>query len=219
MKQSTMRFLILGMGVSLVASGCTTYTDASGRTVLGLAGQSRQPSPEKIAEVRRDARLAELESSINRLRNEVDGIGNSVNSVSSRTDNVYRQSDARGADTVALRSEIAALREELSDVKTKLEAVPGTLSRLIDENNRSVMADVDRAIKARVTSVGSSGSSSGNRRSSSSGKFYEHEVGTGQTLSEIAKVYDVSVSEIMSENSLKSESMIRVGQKLLIPAK
>ncbi len=219
MKALNMKFVVVGFALSLIASGCTTYTDASGRSVLGLAGQSRQPSPEKLAEARRDARLAELERSMGRLRNEVDGIGNSINNVSTRTDNVNRLTDARGADLLALRSEIAALREELNSVKAKLDAIPGTLSRLIDENNRAMMTDVDKLVKARTSSLGSSGSSSGSRRSSGSGKYYEHEVGAGQTLSEIAKVYEVSISEIMAENNLKSESIIRVGQKLLIPAK
>ncbi len=215
MKPSSMKSLVAGLALSLAAAGCTTYTDASGRTVFGLAGRSVQPSPEKLAEARRDARLAELERSVARMRTEVDGIGNSLNGVSSRTETVNRLADARGAELVALKSEIAALRGEVNAVKAKLDAVPGTLGRLIDENNKSMMADVEKAIKARVTAVASA---PGARRGSGSGKYYEHEVGAGQTLSEIAKVYGVTVSEIMAENNLKNDSLIRVGQKLLIPA-
>lgn len=227
MKTFQMRVLMAGLALSLMASGCTSYTDASGRTVLGFPGQTRgqtrtdQPSPERLLEAKRDARVAELESSVSRLRNEIDGIGNSINNVASRTDAVSRQTDTRGAEATALRNEIAALRDELNAVKSKLDAVPTTLSRLMDENNKALLVEVEKAIKARP--VASSASSSNSRRSSGggSGKYYEHEVGTGQTLSEIARVYDVSVAEIMavSENNLKSESMIRVGQKLLIPVK
>ncbi len=221
MKTMQMRVLMAGLALSLMASGCTSYTDASGRTVLGFPGQTRmdQPSPERLMEAKRDARLAELESSVSRLRNEVDGIGNSINSVSSRTDAVSRQTDTRGADAMALRNEIAALRDELNAVKGKLDTVPTTLSRLIEDNNKALLVEVDKAIKARP--VASSSSSGSVRRSSGggSGKYYEHEVAVGQTLSEIAKVYDISLAEIMAvpENNLKNESIIKVGQKLLIP--
>ncbi len=218
-----MRVVMAGFALLIMASGCTSYTDATGRTVLGFAGQPKtdQPSPERLMEAKRDARLAELESSVNRLGNEIDGIGNSINSVSSRTDAVSRQTDTRGTDAMALRNEIAALRDELNSVKGKLDAVPTTLSRLMDENNKALLVEVDKAIKARP--VASNPSSSSARRSSGggSGKYYEHEIGTGQTLSEIAKVYDVSIAEILAvpENNLKSGSLIKVGQKLLIPAK
>lgn len=223
-----LRMVLAGFALALMASGCTSYTDASGRTVLGFPGQTRgetrteQPSPERLMEAKRDARVAELESSVNRLRNEIDGIGNSINNVASRTDTVSRQTDTRGADVTALRNEIAALRDELNAVKGKLDAVPTTLSRLMDENNKALLVEVEKAIKARPVAAASTSSSSSRRSSGGgSGKFYEYEVGAGQTLSEIARVYDVSIAEIMAvpENNLKNESMIRVGQKLLIPVK
>ncbi len=226
MKTIRIRVLLAGLALSLMASSCTSYTDASGRTVLGFPGQTRgqtrtdQPSPERLMEAKRDARFAELESSVSRLRNEVDGIGNSINSVASRTDAVSRQTDTRGADAMALRNEMASLRDELNLVKGKLDAVPTTLSRLMEDNNKALLAEVDKAIKARP--IASSPSSSSVRRSSGGGggKYYEYEVGAGQTLSEIAKVHGVSLADIMAipENNLKNESIIKVGQKLLIPA-
>lgn len=219
-----LRMLVAGLALVFMASGCTSYTDASGRTVLGFSGgqaRTNQPSPERLMEAKRDARLAELESSVNRLRNEIDGIGNSINAVSSRTEAVSRQADTRGADAMALRSELVALRDELNAVKSKLDAVPSTLSRLMDDNNKALLAEVEKAIKARPVAPTASSSNSRRNSGSASGKYYEHEVGAGQTLSEIARVYEVTVGEIMAvaENNVKSESMIRVGQKLLIPAK
>ena len=60
---------------------------------------------------------------------------------------------------------------------------------------------------------------SGPSRSSGSGKFYEHEVAAGQTLSVIAREYGVSMEDVMQENNIRDASLIRVGQKLLIPVK
>jgi LysM repeat protein len=39
----------------------------------------------------------------------------------------------------------------------------------------------------------------------------------GETLSEIAKAYGVSVSVIIRENNLQKPDQLRVGQKLFIP--
>ena len=60
----------------------------------------------------------------------------------------------------------------------------------------------------------SSQTSSQARTSSLSG--YEHKVEAGQTLSEIAKAYGVSMKKIIEANKLKGD-VIRVGQILFIP--
>ena len=70
-----------------------------------------------------------------------------------------------------------------------------------------------------VSAVAAGRRSSGSSRSSGSGKFYEHEVAAGQTLSVIAREYGVSMEDVMQENNIRDASLIRVGQKLLIPVK
>lgn len=50
-----------------------------------------------------------------------------------------------------------------------------------------------------------------------SGQGYEHVVKPGETLSDIAKAYNVTVSAIVKENKLANANSIRVGQKLFIP--
>ena len=194
-----------------------TYDDASGRTVLG--GRPSGPSQKQLEESRREARIAELENTVRHLRSELDEMGSSINNVSSRTETFTQQVDARSSDATVLRGEVAALREELHAVNTKVDAIPATFSSLLEENRRAVMLDVDRSIRTSVASRPASSGTSGTKRSGGSGKYYEHQVGDGQTLSEIAKVYEVSVSDIMSENNINDAALIRVGQKLLIPAK
>jgi LysM repeat protein len=46
---------------------------------------------------------------------------------------------------------------------------------------------------------------------------YEHVVKTGETLSEIARTYGVSMSAVVQANNLPNPDSIRVGQKLFIP--
>lgn len=200
---------------SLGIAGCVTDTNGGGGVFLGRSAAPKGPSPQQIAEVRREARITELEQSVSRLRSEVDAMGASLSSLSARTDAFSRQFDARSADLAALRGEIEASREQQRSMKAKLDGIPGTFSKLLDEQGKSVRADVDRTIQKQIKAVSAAGRQYAPHRS---GKFYEHEVGVGQTLSEIAIVYGVSVQTIISENNIENPSLIRAGQKLLIPA-
>lgn len=201
--------------ISFCVAGCVTDSGEGG-SFLGQSSAQRGPTPQQLADARRESRLSELEQSVNRLRSEVDAMGTSLNSLSSRTDAFSRQFDARSADTVALRGEIAASREENRVLKAKLDGIPGTFSKLLDEQGKSIRADVDRSIQEKIKAIPAP--SRGSRSTNVSGKFYEHEVGAGQTLSEIAHVYGVTVETIISVNNIKNASLIRAGQKLLIPA-
>lgn len=207
---------------ALATAGCVS-TDEAGRTVLGTPRREpdlRQPSPRQIEETRREARMAEIENAVRRLEAEIDGMGTSINVTSQKADAAAQQALARAADIAALRSEITAIRRELDEQNAALKAIPASLSKLIEENNRALLADVDTRVKAVAAQVAaSSRRSAGSSRSSGSGKFYEHEVAAGQTLSVIAREYGVAMEEIMQENNIKDASLIRVGQKLLIPVK
>ena len=159
-----------------------------------------------------------------RLEAELDGVGSSISSVSQKAEASVQQVGARGSDIAALRAEIAALRREVDEQNAALKAIPASFSKLLEENNRALLADVDARVKAAASAAAAQAASSARRtsgttRSSGSGKFYEHEVAPGQTLSVIAREYGVSMEEVMAENNLRDASVIRVGQKLLIPAK
>lgn len=54
--------------------------------------------------------------------------------------------------------------------------------------------------------------------SSSGGLFKEHLVKRGENLSYLSKKYGVTVSAIMSANNLGSKHVLKIGQRLLIPA-
>ena len=207
--------------LALASAGCVT-TDEEGRTVLGVPRRQpdvRQPSPRQVEETRREARMVELENTVRRLEAELDGVGTSINSVAQKADASAQQGTARAADVAALRAEIAALRRDVDEQSAALKAIPASFSKLLEENNRALLADVDARVKAAVSAVAAGRRSSGSSRSSGSGKFYEHEVAAGQTLSVIAREYGVSMEDVMQENNIRDASLIRVGQKLLIPVK
>ncbi|MDD4060405.1 MAG: LysM domain-containing protein [Kiritimatiellae bacterium] len=207
--------------LALAAAGCVT-TDETGRTVLGVPRRQpdvRQPSPRQVEETRREARMAELENTVRRLEAELDGVGTSINSVAQKADASAQQGTARAADVAALRAEIAALRRDVDEQSAALKAIPASFGKLLEENNRALLADVDARVKAAVSAVAAGRRTSGPSRSSGSGKFYEHEVAAGQTLSVIAREYGVSMEDVMQENNIRDASLIRVGQKLLIPVK
>ncbi len=46
-----------------------------------------------------------------------------------------------------------------------------------------------------------------------------HEVKAGDNLYDMAKTYGVTIEEIMAANGLTDRAMLKVGQKLVIPAK
>lgn len=109
---------------------------------------------------------------------------------------------ASQADVEELRRENKALREELALAK-------GEHERLRTE----IVNNVQGLIKEMQKRSASSSSSQSRQRSQSG---YEHKVEAGQTLSEIAKAYGVSMKKIVDANNLKGD-VIRIGQVLFIP--
>ena len=92
--------------------------------------------------------------------------------------------------------------------------VPQNISKLLGEQEKQIMSQVDK----KIASIKSSRStSSSTARVNYDGPCYEHVVEAGQTISEIAQAYKVSQREIMDVNNIKDASRIRVGQKLYIP--
>ena len=60
------------------------------------------------------------------------------------------------------------------------------------------------------------GGSSGRSISSGGSRQVSYQVRSGDTLSRIAQVFDVSVSDLVNWNGISSHSTLRVGQKLTV---
>lgn len=230
--RSRSALLLLLPAVALLASGC--YTDpATGRLVFGRRPQG--PTPEQVRMQRMEQTISELQNQNRSLRNELDDVGTSMNDVATRSAQNTAANDARGQDVVALRAEIATLRNRVAALEGQLAKVPQAITAAVSSEHQAIVSEVNKAIAAsdarterqiqqavrqaaqsRPSGGGSSGRSSG---TAPAGDYYEYEVQSGQTLSEIAHAFNCTVKEIMQASGIQDASKIRVGQKIYIPAK
>ena len=112
-----------------------------------------------------------------------------------------------------LKAEIAALRAENASLKARQEA----LRREIVDDIAKKLGQLGVAPAARASAPAPAASAAPAPAAPvSRGPGYEHIVEPGQTLSEIARGYGVSVAKIKAANALKSDNL-RIGQKLFVP--
>ena len=229
MKTHAKTLLLLPLLAAIV--GCRTASPSSTSQRGALIGGRkvatepvvRQPVVDnrQFAENRRDARLSDIETEIASLRNELDSISGSLDRSVTKSEQTSRSANA---DT---RAEVAAIRDEIAVLRKKVDAMPGVITTLVDGREKSMRDYVDQSVKAsearlttaisRRTQPASSGGNSGSV--TYSGEAYEHTVKSGETLSEIAQAYGVTVKEIQSANKNLDPSKIRVGQVVRVPKK
>ena len=227
--------LVVLLPAVLLLSGC--YTDPStGRLVFGRKPSG--PTQEQIRMQRMEQTINELQNQNRSLRNELDDVGTSMNDVAARSEQNNYAIDARGQDVVALRTEIAALRSRVAALEGQLAKVPQAITAAVSSEHQSIVSEVNKAIAAsdartekqiqqavrqaaqsRPSGGGSSSSGRASSGSAQSGDYYEYEVQSGQTLSEIARAFGCTVKEIMQASGIQDAARIRVGQKIYIPAK
>jgi LysM repeat protein len=113
-----------------------------------------------------------------------------------RIEGALREAGTPQADIAALRRDIEQLRAGQATLRQEI----------VDELGREIV----KLFAAQQTSA------RGGTRRTGAQTGYEHKVQAGQTLSEIAAAYQVSVATIKQANNLKDD-VIRVGQVLFIP--
>ncbi len=94
--------------------------------------------------------------------------------------------------------------DTLSRLALKFNTTPGDIRRLNRLKNAHRI-NVGQKLNIPQTTL------------SAGGLFKEHIVRKGESLSYLSKKYGVSVSAIMSSNSLTSKHILKIGQRLLIP--
>jgi LysM repeat protein len=104
---------------------------------------------------------------------------------------------------------------ELRDLKASVSRLEQTVSTL-EASRTQDRQEIANSVARRMADVMKS-QPTGRTGSSTSESGYEHTVQAGQTLSEIAAAYKVSVSAIMKANNISKPEALRVGQKLFIP--
>ncbi|MDP6523350.1 MAG: LysM peptidoglycan-binding domain-containing protein [Kiritimatiellia bacterium] len=164
---------------------------------LSLSGCSTLVYNRRDQEMRRKAELARMQREIAQLQSRVADMSEGQDRVFSDVETTRTSSDQRSR----------VLEDRLTAIERTLSAQPAEREKLrkqiVDDLSRK-MGQIMRTQEAQAVS----------QRSSSG---YEHVVKPGETLSEIAAAYGVTVTVIVRENKLKSADVIRVGDKLFIP--
>lgn len=136
--------------------------------------------------------------------------------------------EAGSSTEAALRAEIEALRAEIAELRASLR-------REQDAMRREIVADLAKRIStltppppAPAAPAVATRPSAGGRPAPAAqhqppppveiGPHYEYIVEKGQTLSLIAEGFGTTVPKILAANPGLKPNMLRVGQKLIIPA-
>lgn len=181
------------VGVALLtASGCVV-DPAEQRRVAQQQTEDSLILQEDLRRIR--ARLEALESDFQRLQQQVSTSNNDLSR--------------------ANQSQLAGFNATLDELNKRIRAVDAAR----EADKREIVDSLSKKISSVMASspARSSGSSAPRRAVSNEG--YEHEVGPGETLSAIAKAYGARTEDIIQANGLKSADVLRVGQKLFIPAR
>jgi len=146
-------------------------------------------------ETRREVELENLKTEVRRLQEQVDGLAGAQQRVYEELDGLRESGRSRRRET----------EDKMRGLEDSVKAVASSSRRIREE----VVGDISKKLEGVL----------GSQRSRGAGgqAGYEHVVQAGETLSEIAAAYKVSVSVIVGANGLKDPDAIRVGQTLFIP--
>ncbi len=156
---------------------------------------------------------------VSRLAHNFDLLQNNQEAIVSRLTKL-EEANANQSDS-DIRAEIAAIKASIAELRASQESL-----------RREIVADLSKRIAAlpannppppppqRVEVSERRSTVSKSRPAAKqeyTGAHYEHIVESGHTLSSIAAAFGTTVAKIKAANNLKS-NMLRVGQKLIIPA-
>jgi LysM repeat protein len=130
-----------------------------------------------------------------------------------------------------LRADVDELWRQIDRMKVEQTSELHDATRIIESNVRSLEETVERLQAARgkdrqeildevsktVAEVVKRNAAASGGRTRISEYGVEHTVGPGETLSEIAAAYGVSMPVLIQANTLKNPDSLRVGQTLFIP--
>ena len=207
--------LILPLLALCAAAGC--YSDpATGAIRFGR--RPAGPTPDQLAIQRLEKDNAELRSELRNLRSQVDGVGSSVTSVAARSDELSQATDARGQDVVALRTDLSGMERRIASLETRMGNVPSAISAAVEKENQSMRSEVARSEERMRAAIAAARPAPQPRPGPRSGNGYEYVIKRGDTLSDIARDFGVSVRDIMTANNITDASRIREGQTIFVPA-
>lgn len=190
------------IGIQTVAATIAAAALFSGcETISGSTNMRRQ-----------EADAAALRASMERqqMARDVDVARSAVQSAEVRLDQLETRLSRieAGQGMLATSSEVVAMRRDLDAARSEIAAVKADRATL----KKEVIDEISKEVAALLAKQRPQPTP----RQSASQTGYEHKVQAGQTLSDIARAYGVTVEKIKQANNLKSD-IIRVNQTLFIP--
>ncbi len=190
------------------------------RNLLCLAAAACAAAAFAQEDARSAYQMRQAVQEVQRLSSQFDQMQNGMESLTAR----MRKLEGANASG-DLRAEIGALRSELNELKRRQEAMRGEIVAEISKKMADLIAKNRPAPPPPpppASTRGGKGSHTAAPQpeaapSGPTGPYFEHVVEPGETLSYIAKECNTTVHKIKQYSGLKSD-VLRVGQKLLIPA-
>jgi nucleoid-associated protein YgaU len=199
-------------GVVALLPGCESMYYSEGQ-------QDLQEQQQMVAQqsVRQDAERADRE--VAALRGELRAFQDSQKQLYGYIDDLRQENGARA-------QEIEKLRGLVADLAARLNAADGNWREGMSSFKDKLAQDQDRAMKKFSNNVAEEMARNLNqvRQSAESSRpapaaaTQEYTVVAGDTVSAIAKAFNLSPASLCNANGIKG-NVIRVGQKLKIPAK
>ena len=191
------------------------------RNLLCLAAAACAAAALAQDDARSAYQMRQAVQEVQRLSSQFDQMQNGMESLT------VRMRKLEGANASGdLRAEIGALRSELNELKRRQEAMRGEIVAEISKKMAELIAKNRPAPPPTPPPAASTRGGKGSHTaapppeaapSGPTGPYFEHVVEPGETLSYISKECNTTVQKIKQYSGLKND-VLRVGQKLLIPA-
>lgn len=143
---------------------------------------------------------------------DIQNLKDEVRALQDRLATIQSENQALARDIETLQKQMrggAGMSDRVGELEKKLLAA----QKAREQDRSAIVDDITRKVSSMV-----GGGKTASRGDNGGEVGYEHQVQAGQSLSEIAQAYGVSVNAIMKANRMKGKT-IRVGQKLFIPEK
>ena len=189
------------------------------RNLLCLAAAACAAAALAQDDARSAYQMRQAVQEVQRLSSQFDQMQNGMESLTAR---MHKLEGANASGD--LRAEIGALRSELNELKRRQEAMRGEIVAEISKKMADLIAK-NRPAPPPPPPASTRGGKGFHTAapppeaapSGPTGPYFEHIVEPGETLSYIAKECNTTVHKIKQYSGLRSD-VLRVGQKLLIPA-
>ena len=203
--------LVLPATLMLLGAGCSSPLFEG--TIFDQRDYRRTGgSKQQLAEIKTSSEMTNLECQ--RLSEQI----NALNRNQQQLDQRLRKLESRLSNSAAVDQDVIALRRDMEQLRVERDQMRKEITNDLAGKIENIAAKQQKSIDAARRQAQQASSRSASASSAAnSGSGYEHKVERGQTLSEIARGYNTTVSKIIKANNIKNPSSIRVGQVLFIP--